>query len=383
MSFSMGVMAQNGNGQGSNGQGNNGQGNNGQGGNNQGGNNQNGNSQGGNNQDGNSQGGNNQDGNNKESKAILEKLNYGRASDDLLTKLPMEATVEIPDDFIPDYSLTEYFYLDDMSDEEIEEVIQRIADGKNVIFGDGVPLEHPSLDDTGFQPFWKSGSNLTHQWHTSRAFTILQNDKPTVYNWFMASERAAAIEFSDWPDNSETKNVNSWHFYHKPTGTNYWHNWFDTHTAKSRFTNWYNQAVIEGKKANWVTAAQHLGKAIHYLSDIGAPPHTGDRAISVLIPADPRNIALALNHSSYEQAAQDRRTQYAVSTANYYLWYTNNNTGSIADINIIISYGYYANCYSSNANLRNPTIEWPMKYTQQDVAGLLYKYYYDITGKRP
>ena len=321
---------------------------------------------------------------------VLNKLNSGRAPEDYLTELPMEAEIEVPDDFIPDDSPLEHFYADDMTDEEIEIVLQRIANGENVIFGDGVFSNHS--DDLLNEALsnrtktqsgtarWKAGSGQTHQWLTSRALTILQNDKPSVYNWFLTSEKQLMTEYSDWPDNNETKDYNSWHFYHYATGTNYWWNRNDTHTAKSRFSYWYGQAVAQGKNANWNTAAQHLGKAIHYLSDMGTPCHTGERAINPALGIDPRNLIQASNHSTYEQRANDAKSLYAVSTASYYNWFISNTTSYIADINSSISSSYYANCYSSDATLRNPTIEWPLKYTQQDVAGLIYKYFYDVTG---
>jgi len=312
----------------------------------------------------------------------LAKLNYGLDPEDWVTDLPREPSVEIPDDFTPDDSPLEHYYPENMTDTEIDEVIQRIANGENVIFGDGVPMDYSvELSERSSEPLrWKAGKNKTHQWITTRAFIILAHDKPSVYNWFMTSERTAATEYSDWPDDNETSNFNDWHFYHSPSGTNYYRNTKSTNTAKSRFAYWYNQAVSAGRNSNWVTAAQHLGKSIHYLSDIGAPPHVGDRA-SYVLGAYVFDPIQGLDHLSYESDAESRRTQYAVSTSVYYNWYLYCTPSEVATTNAFGTYTYYDDAYNGTTSARNAAIEWPLKYAQMDVAGLLYKYYYDVTGR--
>ncbi|MCL2301244.1 MAG: hypothetical protein FWC27_13970 [Firmicutes bacterium] len=307
---------------------------------------------------------------------ILNKLNYGLDSRQRITELPMEATVVIPDDFVPDNTPYEHFYPENMTDDEIEAVIERIANGENVMFGDGAPADFEELLPPSR---WKAGTN-GHQWITARAFTILQNDKPSVYNWFATRGKATTITAADWPDNNEglLYNVASWHFYHGDYKTNYFRNGFNSDTAKSRLIYWYNKAVTEGKKGNWTGAtgaAEYLGRAIHYLSDIGAPPHTGDRCL----PDYSVDIALGILHGKYESDAQDRRNLYAMSSSPYYSWYTTYSLSTIAETNTGISYSHYGKCYNISASVRDPAIEIPMKLVQQDVAGFLYKFYYNVT----
>ncbi|MCL2494807.1 MAG: zinc dependent phospholipase C family protein [Oscillospiraceae bacterium] len=290
-------------------------------------------------------------------------------------ELPMEATVVIPDDFIPDDTPYEHYYPEHMTDEEIEVVICRIANGEHVMLGDGV------IDREENPTRWKQGSN-GHQWITARAFDILQKDKPSVYNWFLTSEKAAAISYSDWPDNHEgfLMNISSWHFYHSPSGTNYFRNHYDLDNARSRFDHWYKLAVQEGRNSNWVVAAQNLGKAIHYLSDLGTPPHTGDRSTTNFLP----DIPLGDKHTKYETDAQAKRGFFVMSSSPYYTYYSTYSAFAIAGGNAAISYSYYANCYKTDQpSLRDPTIEWPMRYVQQDIAGLLYKYYLNVMGVGP
>ena len=75
----------------------------------------------------------------KEMVAILEKLNSGRDPQGYLTELPMKSTVDVSDDIVLDNSQietqVETFFAEDMSDDEIEMILQRIANGENVGFG--------------------------------------------------------------------------------------------------------------------------------------------------------------------------------------------------------------------------------------------------------
>jgi len=311
------------------------------------------------------------------------KLNHGLDPEDWLTEFPWESTAETPDDFAPDDSPLENYYSENMTDAEIDAVMQRIANGENVIFGDGVPLDFSvELSARSSEPLrWKQGIDKTHQWITGRAFAILANDKPSVYSWFTSDERRTTTEYSDWPDNNETSNKNDWHFYNSPTGTNYYWNTKSTNTAKSRFTYWYNQAVSAGKNANWETAAQHLGKAIHYLSDIGAPPHAGDRA-SYILGVYWFNVNQGGYHYMFESDAQDRRNLCTMSTSYYYTWYLDSTLSTIASTNASLSYSYYHDGYYGNTATRNDAIDTTLRFTQMDVAGLLYKYFYDVTGRR-
>ena|GEM_PF-6286054 len=312
--------------------------------------------------------------------AILEKLNTGNTGRPI-TSLPMTPNVDIPDDFEPDDTPHEYFNPDELTEEEIEVVIQRIANGENVLFGVAEDYEEVVLDEDGNPTRWSATSGKPcHQWITTRAFTILKKGKSASYNWFTSSERATVVSYSDWPDNNEKTNIHSWHFYHYPTGTNYWWNSFDTKNASNRFIYWYNMAVTQTRQGNRNVGLQHLGKAIHYLSDIGAPPHVGDRA--TLGPGNTlsESLVLAANHLTYETTAYNRRELYAVSSTDCYNWYVNKTLSYISQINAGISYNFYGNCYVLLfPSLRDPTIEWPLKYVQQDIAGLLYKFHYDVT----
>jgi len=85
----------------------------------------------------------------------LEWLNYGLDPSEWQTEFPHEAEVEIPDDFVPDRTPYEHFYAENMTDEEIYEVMERIANGENVMFGDGI-----LTDEFEFPLIWRFLYNI-------------------------------------------------------------------------------------------------------------------------------------------------------------------------------------------------------------------------------
>jgi len=283
-----------------------------------------------------------------------------------------------------------------MTDEEIDAVIARIANGENVLFGEGAPHHYAELlqsesllseNTADNQPNWLHtgflGANNTHQWITSRAFTILNNDRRNARNWFASRPgtsrhgnfMATVIGYSDWPDHYEGRNQNDWHFYHVETGTNFYWNRNDSHTARSRFEHWYNQAVAAGRRADWANAARFLGKAIHYLSDLNSPPHTGDRATNVLGIMFPCPV-LSLAHGIYEMEADVYRDFFLATTSPYYNWHLTNTPSQIARTVAVTANQYYPACYLPFP-LNLAAIQWPLTWAQQHVAALLYKFYVD------
>ena len=310
---------------------------------------------------------------------ILAKLNNGLQENEQLTEIPSKATIlhDVNQNYI--YQDPERFYVEDMTEDEIYVVISRIANGENVIFGDGVAPDYSS-DNQGD---WASGGiSKTHQWLTARGFAILANEQSAIYSKFTAAQIGYVTEDSDWPDiiaNGETIDTFNCHFYNYPTGTNYW--WETTPTAKDKFDYWYNSAKDKYNRDDTEEGFKDLGKAIHYLSDIGSPVHTGDRAFDTGLGLIV-DIAQGARHFAYESDADTYKTNFSATSGGYYYFYANNNTDYIIEVNAGISYNYYAD----TAPLFPPyddywaAVQYPLEYTQRDIAGLLYKFYLDTNN---
>ncbi|MCL2081893.1 MAG: zinc dependent phospholipase C family protein [Oscillospiraceae bacterium] len=279
---------------------------------------------------------------------------------------------------------TEHFYIEEMTDLEIEAVIKLIANAEDVVFGDGIGFHGEKYGDSDE---WEGdGKNKTHQWLTAVAMEMITNEftltSPFLSKNFFklsASEKATLIQYSDWPDIYETKDVNSWHFYYGDInsphyGTNYWRNHFDDHTAKSRFIHWYNSAVSKYRNHSRVDAYRDLGKALHYLQDLNAPPHTGDNTVNA--------IYVVGKHQKYEQTADERKAEFRVTSGGLYTHHVANTLSSVADTAARYSYGYY------DITLTPPmytdsmyaNMGLPLQRSQRDTAGLIYRFFRDVSA---
>lgn len=326
---------------------------------------------------------------------ILTKLNSELDPKDWLTELPFDDDIEIPEPGDNVYEEPEHFYPENMTEHEIAAVIERIANGEHAIFGDGVErdfsdqIEAP-LSRSYSLTRWSSGTSYaTHQWLVVRGWVILTNDYPLIGNCFTSAQIAQVQLGADWPDENETGPTTlagistfSSHFFNYPTGTNYI--WGSSPTAKSKLISWYNSAVNKYKRSYGNTdlrdeAFHDLGKAIHYLSDIGSPPHTGDRAFDADDYSFIVDPGLAFFHACYETDADNNKTSYRINSSNLYSWYNVCGLDYIAEVNAGISYKYYPGISSTGTTYWN-SVKNPLELTQQDVAGLLYKFYKDTNN---
>ncbi len=291
----------------------------------------------------------------------------------------------------------ERFYYEYMTDEEIEAVHIRMANGENVMFGDGITH---SFNLMGFNEFgtssieqnrWKSNKTYPmHQWLVERGFLILQNGDGTIRNFYNPSQIAIIKKAADWPDSllaiSESSFIFNNHFYHYQTETNYWHNKLNKITAKSKFIEWYDEAVNNYKSAtnsdDKIEALKQFGYAIHYISDLATPVHTGERSISGTY--NPLEIAhedyiQAEKHSQYEIDAYNARNEpgYVVSDAPDYLWYITNYLDNIAEVVAYYSSICYPDAYSDVALKRQNAIKTPVQSSQKVVAAIINRFIFD------
>ncbi|MCL2083459.1 MAG: hypothetical protein FWH04_09555, partial [Oscillospiraceae bacterium] len=295
--------------------------------------------------------------------------------------------------------LTERFYPENMTESEIENTIKRIANGENVVFGNGVDYHGAENSDEGDSDEWEGdGKNKTHQWLTAVAMEMITNEftltSPFLSKNFFklsASEKATLIQYSDWPDIYERENINSWHFYNARHGslygTNYWQNGYDNHTAKSRFVHWYNSAVSKYINHSRVDAYRDLGKALHYFQDLNSPPHTGDTFSTSLADKISAADTGLYKHRAYEKIADEMKATFRVTSGGLYTHHASNTLSSVADTAASHSFGQYSLAYSVvnsqgvviYADSMRDSIRLPLQRSQRDTAGLIYRFFRDIS----
>ncbi len=195
--------------------------------------------------------------------------------------------------------------------ETIKENIQDIANGSDNIIGEGAPY-HSIYAQDDFEGSWKSGDiNKTHQFITARGMEILHNDKGAHMADYLYAYGETLLEYSDWPDKHELDYLLCYgHFYDPTTGKNYIEELFntDTENAMDRLLSYSKSAVEKYKSGNRKEAIQELGKALHYLEDVGTPHHAANIPVHYY----------PFNHALFEKYADDVKKDYIVKSSDKY-----------------------------------------------------------------
>jgi len=180
---------------------------------------------------------------------------------------------------------------------KVSEGIEKILNGEDFVFGDGV--EFHDIDDGSIDvQFISGGTNHTHQYIVANALTILKNDKgSSVLN----TKAATLLTNTDWPDvvGNETDYMTyAGHFYDPATGKN----WLGqtSPTAYARAISYYNDAVSLYKSGKIDEAMEKLGRGTHYVSDINEPHHAANLT------------DITANHSDFEGYVDDNRTSFYI-----------------------------------------------------------------------
>lgn len=201
---------------------------------------------------------------------------------------------------------------------------------KNDILLSGIESQMTSImiqDKPVISPMWLAGddynndNNKTHQRLAKKAYDYIDDLYPNVF----PSGSEELIRYADFPDNNqyESEYRNNMHFYHGINKDNYMRGIVGGgQTAKTRFMHHYNMALVLYGIGDKTEAYRSLGKALHYISDLSTPVHTGDQLPDAMIP-----IAIALgpiglagiaiyiadmigNHMLFESIANDNTATF-------------------------------------------------------------------------
>ena len=126
---------------------------------------------------------------------------------------------------------------------------------------------------------WAAGS---HKAIGEHALSILQSDKRPAYDFYVTEnadylskmkrgfwdpdivEFASGTHYYIWPGEG-TVNVGQYYPMAEKHSKNY--------SARTRLEEHYQQALQYYKEGNMKKAFQNIGRAVHYIGDIGCPPH--------------------------------------------------------------------------------------------------------------
>ncbi len=241
-------------------------------------------------------------------------------------------------------------------DKEEKKLVKQIAKGSNRFVGSGVGYHEGEIT-----PRWTSGGiNHTHQFLVSAGILILEHDKK-IKHFYKDNAASIMLEYADMPDLDDVGTAFASHFWDPDTNKNFLG--MTSPTGKTRFIEYYN-AAVNTYSNDKQTAYQYLGRALHYLADIGQPHHASNQ------------IAGLTNHGDFEQWVDERRVNYLITSSNKYSICENYSLAGIFRYLAVFSKSYKELVEDDN-NWDIIAIE-TMKYTQKYIAGILYRFLLDV-----
>jgi phospholipase C len=216
---------------------------------------------------------------------------------------------------------------------------------------------------------WASGGlDHTHQYLTARALEILKFDKGATTANRLYQYGSVILQYSDWPDNYEADTFTfAGHFYDPASGRNYLNQ--TSPTALTRFKDHAAKAKTYFKR-DPVNAMRELGKALHYLADIGEPHHSANLT------------ALNSNHSTYENWVDANDQNYIVTSTSLYSYLVPANLSrnyATYCASILTDTAKFSKPYAGQASSSNQ-VDWDssasatLKRTQEIMAAFLYNF---------
>ena len=189
---------------------------------------------------------------------------------------------------------------DPISTEFNMDKILEISEGGDDVMGSGKAFEPFSKGDSSR---WSSGGiDHTHQFLCARGIVLLVEDKSLEYGDLIYPYGHVILMGADAPDIDENQCLYVHHFYHAILKKNYA---MVGDTAKDKFL-LHSQLALELYARDKHEAFDHLGRAIHYLSDMNEPHHAS-------------NLTFAnSNHGQYEKWVDERRKDFILSNGTMY-----------------------------------------------------------------
>lgn len=228
--------------------------------------------------------------------------------------------------------------------------------------------------DSDFTVMWAGDEHFSI---TAQALNILLNDgKITAYSIYYPYIDILK-EYSKKPDLDESIGGTHYYVYEGTPSTNggYYknNNGNYSRSARTRFENHYSSAINLYKNDKYGLAMQYLGRALHYIEDIGATPHSAGISDSDSWFYDP--------HKQYESWVNDNYDNYPEFMANSsskYNYVLNTNFQTITNDLAQDSSGYKNDVEDRNeSEYYNVTIN-TLPLTQEIVAGILNRFYEDV-----
>lgn len=210
----------------------------------------------------------------------------------------------------------------------------------------------------------------THEYVTVTAMSGIGKINSKFKDYFSQKEVHDTLqEFCKQPDKDENEGAYKNHFYNRATGSNFLGEYT---SAKTKFINHYQNALDEYAKKNTKKSLEELGRSLHFLEDMNTPVHTNYETWTDAV------FKFSLHVSFEDRAVEIQKNFEADIIKDNLEYYTTNTLENIAESAAWMSSD---NFYALENKLisRDEIIGNAILNAQRYVAGMLYRFYHDIS----
>lgn len=211
----------------------------------------------------------------------------------------------------------------------------------------------------------------THLYTTQQGMSIISNTfEDEITEFYDEKSQADIFTYCVQPDFDENTGVFKWHFYSPATQKNFIG---EKTSALTKFITHYNDAINNYRLNHVSRTWEELGRALHFIEDINTPVHSNAQ---ILIDA---TFQVPM-HKSFENLCVKVQEQHVANMSqNEFIYYKINSLEKIAKSSSYMANDNYFAIFEYNIISKEQGAGNAIINAQKAVAGLLYKFYLDIS----
>ena len=209
----------------------------------------------------------------------------------------------------------------------------------------------------------------THQYTTEYGIRLVKDTFGKEFINFYSKDVEGRLQiFCIKPDEDEIEGAYKLHFYNPATNKNFRG---ENKSALKMFIDHYNRAINNYKCGKIEKAYEELGRAIHFLEDLNTPVHTNNQCLM----DSATNFAFHISFENRCKVIQDNIK--SKMEKNEYEYYIINSLEAIGRSSAEIANDNFYALYNKILP-RDVVVANAIENAQKAVAGVLYKFYYQI-----
>ncbi|KAH0788019.1 phospholipase [Histomonas meleagridis] len=234
-----------------------------------------------------------------------------------------------------------------------------------------------------FVAFALSWGSKSHKSIASHTLAILKKDKPDVYTFYHVDAWSKVYQGSYDPDKVEAAAGTHYYVYDGKVNVGQYYPNGERHasdeSARTLLEKHYDKALAAYRDGDVENAFLEIGRACHYVEDIGTPPH----AAGIQYPVDPKETNYHKIFETYANGVMPTTDSkyHALTANNYYGLFDGEKMGYALNELAKTAASQKDKVITTDETIWDEAIVATAKFSEIYTAVLLEKFYREVNGK--